>query len=753
VFITQYTLNIFLSRPLYAQEDISSQYSPQHPLNNIVDNPIEHIVPDNEAWKNNNGNINNNCQLNNSCGATALDRSQNGTPLIHINSPSEGWVSVNYYRDFNVNEENLIFNNHQGLEINTNLGGVIYGNPNFNLPNTREANIILNEITTNRQTKIEGYTEIAWKESGTNYNQPNDIMVSGGGFINTSRLSLINGSTLNNPNGTLDNNGNLNPFLLSNNPNSIITVTGRNVTDKNGNPIAYNLGIDANNINYVDLISRIVEINGNIQGDDNTIVTIQTGNDRVEYNKDDTDNRFTVTSYSNNNTNNNTDNTNNNNQETKPEFAIDSTAFGGIYAGRINIIATEDGVGVRTRSDLASSNDIMFDVNGNIMVDEGGNIYAKNNVNMKTTDTLNNEGFITANNDINIEADNNIINKGYIQSMNNLTLKTNAEINEDYKINDTDTISGGDGVDNNNINNNNTNNTNNNNGLLYIDTGELNNITYSQTEEVHKKSKNFQYDKIETCIGDTAEINSGGDIIINTVRVDNSDNNNNLNNTNNTNNNTSDSNTFPNNPDSSYNTNELLIGLNRDVNNSQQTTKDMITRALDGSMTVDNRLFTEDGRKNIKDDFKNLHENALIVLNDVSNIPLVGPIWWSHYIDNNNTIEITDKQGNKKQIDLPQSDFDTGDPNNPIVGINNCSGVLCPVISAQSPLLKPLNNSVPGFAGFAAWHDNNMDVVEVVVGTTITTPVKPLSIPAYIPLYYYGAMGTYLERGINNLKK
>jgi hypothetical protein len=53
----------------------------------------------------------------------------------------------------------------------------------------------------------------------------------------------------------------------------------------------------------------------------------------------------------------------------------------------------------------------------------------------------------------------------------------------------------------------------------------------------------------------------------------------------------------------------FLPNLNRDVNNTQEVTKDLITGALDGSVTVDNRLFTEEGRKNIVKDFENFGGN------------------------------------------------------------------------------------------------------------------------------------------------
>ncbi|GMO62398.1 MAG: hypothetical protein Ta2D_08790 [Rickettsiales bacterium] len=177
-------LNLQFSTSVYANtsgENSNSQYNPNHSLNNIQDNPINYIEVDNSRGQ----------------GNTNLDRAENGTPIVNINSATQGGVSANYYKDFNVNNENLILNNYQGnttngQAVNTNLGGVIYSNPNMNQPNSREANIILNEITTNRQTRLEGYLEVAGKKADVIIANPNGIMVSGGGFINTSKQ---NGAT------------------------------------------------------------------------------------------------------------------------------------------------------------------------------------------------------------------------------------------------------------------------------------------------------------------------------------------------------------------------------------------------------------------------------------------------------------------------------------------------------------------------------------------------------------------------------
>ena len=400
------------------------------PPQNLQDNPINHITPDNSI---NIPGTNSN---------THLDRTQNGTPVVNINNANADGISANYYKDFNVNEQNLILNNHKGESVNTQLGGVVYGNPNFNNSNGREADIILNEVTTNRVSNINGYMEVAGKRADVIIANPNGIMVGGAGFINTNRLSMITGKSIDGTtNSSFNQNGELNPFLLTDtnkNPNAIIQVVGRNITDSQGRNIAYNLGIDAQDVRYADLVSRVVKINGNIHGGDgknnknniSTEVNIKTGNDRAEYNKKD---GFKINSREtkdqSKNTINDPQDTDSTEEATKPEFAIDSTAFGGIYAGRINFIATEEGVGVRTRSDLvASTDDLNFDVNGNIILEEEGSLYAKNNINLNNKNNNSSESN-------NQNTNRQIVNNSYIVSENNININTNEFINSDANAN------------------------------------------------------------------------------------------------------------------------------------------------------------------------------------------------------------------------------------------------------------------------------------------------------------------------------
>ncbi len=354
------------------------------PPQNVNDNPVNHIVIDPDR-----------------AGEAFIDRAQNGTPVVNINAASKGGVSANYYRDFNINAENLIWNNLQGEAGISKLGGALHGNPNFNKPDARPADIILNEITGSRVSNINGYGEVFGKTAEVIIANPNGIMVGGAGFINTSRLSLITGSS----NG-LDANGNLTPFTMSTSPNAIITVIGRDVVDADGNPVAYNLGIDMAGGNVMDLISRIVKINGKLLAGDE--INIITGNDKATRTPD----GWKVTSKD---------------GEDKPEFAIDSTALGGIYAGRINLIANEDGVGVRTRGDVISTmDDVQFDAHGNIIIDGGVN--SAGNAKIKTSGNIEVNKDILAGRDIATDSQ-NIVIAAKSHANRDITIKTTTETN------------------------------------------------------------------------------------------------------------------------------------------------------------------------------------------------------------------------------------------------------------------------------------------------------------------------------------
>lgn len=59
-------------------------------------------------------------------------------------------------------------------------------------------------------------------------------------------------------------------------------------------------------------------------------------------------------------------------------------------------------------------------------------------------------------------------------------------------------------------------------------------------------------------------------------------------------------------------TNPELAGLNRDTDKVQEITKDEITGSLDSNVTVDNRVFSESGRKEISDQHEHFTDNVVM---------------------------------------------------------------------------------------------------------------------------------------------
>eukprot|EP01031_Cornospumella_fuschlensis_P008477 gene8477-10441_t len=69
---------------------------------------------------------------------------------------------------------------------------------------------------------------------------------------------------------------------------------------------------------------------------------------------------------------------------TKPQLAIDSSALGGMYAGAIRLVGTEQGVGVKLAGDMAASGgDIQIDANGKLTL---ARTAASGDIALKATD-------------------------------------------------------------------------------------------------------------------------------------------------------------------------------------------------------------------------------------------------------------------------------------------------------------------------------------------------------------------------------
>ncbi len=341
---------------------------------------------------------------------TQIDHAANGVPIVNIVAPNAGGLSHNKFNDYNVNQGGLILNNAIGSQngiIQTQIGGLI--NDNANLANSGAASIILNEVTSSNISQINGYTEIAGKKADLVLANPNGFVMNGAGFVNVSRFTAAVGSS---------NQFNPNPadltFRLSDNAYAVthgflpkLTIMGA--------------GIDLENVTSTDLVANLMNI----------VAPVYAGNNDVNFRAGDQAFNYLTKEVVSDNANRGSN--------LPDEVAIDASALGKIQAGRIFIIATKEGFGIKYSGDLlASRAGIVIDNQGNItynnIASEAGNI-----------EVTSRKGSITQNgishakdsaSDIRLNAFGNIINSGQFVSARNINLETKAAFrNESAALN------------------------------------------------------------------------------------------------------------------------------------------------------------------------------------------------------------------------------------------------------------------------------------------------------------------------------
>ena len=290
-----------------------------------------------------------------------VDKAINGVPLVNIEAPNNNGISHNVYKEYNVDGRGAVLNNSVDI-VNSQLGGLIYGNPNFQ-NERREANTILNEVSGVNRSKIEGYQEIAGKKANYILANPNGIFVNSAGFINTGNVTLTTGSGNN----------------LQSPEKGTIEVAGK--------------GLDLRNINKAELIARVAELSAPIYGGEE--VNLKLGSQG---------------------------------QPNKPEYALDARELGSIYAGRINIVVNEDGVGVKTEAP-------MYAEKGDVVISSKGKVYlkdtqAKGDIKISSTETEIRDKLV-AENTINIESK-KTKNSGQIQA--NKDIRINGDVDSSNLI-------------------------------------------------------------------------------------------------------------------------------------------------------------------------------------------------------------------------------------------------------------------------------------------------------------------------------
>lgn len=237
--------------------------------------------------------------------APSVIQTQNGLQQVNITKPSGAGVSLNTYSQFDVPKPGVIVNNSPTL-TNTQQAGYINGNPNLG-PNG-SARIIINQVNSPNPSQLRGFVEIAGQRAEMIISNPSGLVVDGGGFINTSRAILTTGTPNLNPDGSLAG------FSVT---RGLIAVQGA--------------GLNATNVDQVDLISRAVQANAAIYA---TNLNVIAGANRVNH---DTLEATRIQG-----------------DGAAPAVAIDVAQLGGMYSNRILLVGTEGGVGVRNAGTIAA---------------------------------------------------------------------------------------------------------------------------------------------------------------------------------------------------------------------------------------------------------------------------------------------------------------------------------------------------------------------------------------------------------------
>ncbi|WP_368764313.1 two-partner secretion domain-containing protein [Klebsiella quasipneumoniae] len=327
---------------------------------------------------------------------------RSGANVIDIEAPNAAGVSHNLYREFNVGPNGTILNN-SASDVNHSTHGNIAKNNNLT---NGSASVILNEVTSNKMSNLQGFIEVNGQKADVVIANPNGITCSGCSFINTNNAILTTGQVNLSDTGAIES----------------YTVTQGKITigDK---------GMNAST-NYAALLADAIAINGSVTASN---ATLGAGN----FTFDNKTGKIatlgkTATVM----------------QMIFPEYSIDISNLGGIKANSISMVGNTLGLGVRNKGTITSNAALAMTSYGSL-VNEGtinGNGLMTNMVSalsMKNTGTINstayatqlssmdaltNEGTISSSQVLAISSTGNLVNTGNISGTKALSVASNSNI-------------------------------------------------------------------------------------------------------------------------------------------------------------------------------------------------------------------------------------------------------------------------------------------------------------------------------------
>lgn len=300
----------------------------------------------------------------------------NGVPQVNIQTPSAAGVSRNVYGQFDVNGNGAILNNSR-TGTATAVGGYVQANPWLAQGSAR---IILNEVNSTNASQLQGPVEVAGQRAEVIIANPAGIAVSGGSFINASAVTLTTGSVV-------VNSGSLDSYRVQ---GGVVSVSGK--------------GLDTGGADYTNILARAVQVNAGIWSSDLRVVTgtnTLSASDPVASAK-----RMAAASAAQAGataSSSDTVNKSGTNSDGPVGFALDVSSLGGMYAGKIFMVGTEAGMGVRNGGALgATSGDIVLSNNG--WLSSSGSFYASGNTSLSTQGSQTHSGTTAAQGNLTLAA-------------------------------------------------------------------------------------------------------------------------------------------------------------------------------------------------------------------------------------------------------------------------------------------------------------------------------------------------------------
>uniref|UniRef100_UPI003D32A225 filamentous hemagglutinin N-terminal domain-containing protein n=1 Tax=Gilliamella sp. G0441 TaxID=3384760 RepID=UPI003D32A225 len=293
--------------------------------------------------------------------------------------------SHNKYTQFDVSKNGVILNNSPNGS-KTQLAGNINGNASLQ----NSAKVILNEVNSQNISQLNGYIEVAGQKAQVVIANPAGITCNGCGFINADRATLTTGKPI-------IEDGKLMGYQVE---RGKIAITGE--------------GLKNSGQDYTDLIARSVSVNAELWA--NKEINIVTGKAKVSADLTKIEKVASAT---------NTE---------QPEFAVDVSALGGMYAGKIKMVGTEAGVGVRNNGTLmASAGTLNISADGKILNNVGGNLKATQDISLNSQH-IENHGTIASQKSVSLTGKTDVKNYGTIEAKEDIQLKAKALVANENRL-------------------------------------------------------------------------------------------------------------------------------------------------------------------------------------------------------------------------------------------------------------------------------------------------------------------------------